>query len=51
MNCNQTDATILDDLRDMANLLRIHCIEMTEKAESGFELLKFIFLKNFLLFF
>lgn len=35
MNCNQTDATILDDLRDMANLLRIHCIEMTEKAESG----------------
>lgn len=36
MNSQHSETSLLSDLQDMANLLRIHCIEMTEKAESGY---------------
>ena len=38
-----SDQRTVDDLKDMANILRIHSIEMTEVANSGY----FFFLSPF----
>lgn len=32
---SSTELSLIEDLKDMANILRIHTIEMTESAASG----------------